>query len=133
MKTLLAVSPIVAAALAFGLWIAHSPAPLHAAGCMSCAGHDMHLAAADSHEGHDHDAAASSAPASEPASKPAVGAAVNTRCPIMGGKVDPKTVPASLTRQYKGKTIGFCCGGCPPQWDKLSDEEKDKKLEAITK
>jgi len=60
------------------------------------------------------------------------GAVVNTKCPIMGGKVDPATVPANLTRTFQGKKVGFCCGGCPSQWDKLSDEEKAKKLAAVT-
>jgi membrane fusion protein, copper/silver efflux system len=32
----------------------------------------------------------------------------NTICPVMGNPVDPK----SPTVEYKGKLIGFCCGGC---------------------
>ena len=66
---------------------------------------------------------ASEAPAAsdEPAAKP-----VNTVCPIMGGKVNP-----SLTRQFSGKTVGFCCGGCLPKWDKLSDDEKQAKLDKV--
>lgn len=75
-------------------------------------------------------AAATTGPAqSQPAGKSAV---VNNRCPIMGGAVDPATVPASLTRQYKGQTVGFCCGACPGQWDKLSDADKDAKLAKVT-
>lgn len=58
-------------------------------------------------------------------------AAVNTTCPIMGGKVDPKNVPSNLTRQYNGQTVGFCCAACPPAWDKLSDEQKAQKLQAV--
>jgi hypothetical protein len=48
---------------------------------------------------------------------------VNARCPIMGGK--PVT---ALTRDYNGQKVGFCCGGCPAQWDKLTDAEKNVKL-----
>ena len=65
--------------------------------------------------------------ASQPASQPK---AVNSKCPIMGGAIDPDKVPASLTRQYKGQTVGFCCGGCPGTWDRLSDAEKASKLQA---
>lgn len=49
----------------------------------------------------------------------------NDRCPIMGGKVNPK-----LTRSFEGKTVGFCCAGCFPKWDNLSDAEKKAKLGA---
>jgi len=53
---------------------------------------------------------------------------VNIRCPIKGLKIDPNNVPDVLTREYKGQKIGFCCAGCPAAWDKLSNDEKDKKL-----
>ena len=56
--------------------------------------------------------------------------AVNARCPIMGNKIDPSNVPENLTREWNGKTVGFCCAACPPKWDKLSDEEKQAKLDA---
>ena len=52
-------------------------------------------------------------------------APVNSKCPISGKPVDnTKTV------SYKDKTVGFCCGGCPEKWAKLSDSEKDAKLAA---
>jgi hypothetical protein len=51
----------------------------------------------------------------------------------MGSKIDPANVPANLTRVYKDQTVGFCCSMCPPQWDKLSDAEKDAKLAAVQK
>jgi hypothetical protein len=57
------------------------------------------------------------------ASKPA-----NTHCPIMGGKINAEQIKPELTRQFKGRTIAFCCGGCPDQWDRLSDEQKQAKL-----
>ncbi len=61
-------------------------------------------------------------------SKMCKGKTVNTMCPIMGTKLDPSKVTASLTRTYNGKKIGFCCAGCPIAWDKLSAEEKAKKI-----
>jgi hypothetical protein len=51
----------------------------------------------------------------------------NEKCPIMGGKPDPE-----LVVQWEGKTIGFCCDGCPQKWEKLSDEEKAAKLAAVS-
>jgi hypothetical protein len=53
----------------------------------------------------------------------AVVATFNKDCPIMGGPADPK-----LTRIYNGKTIGFCCPGCPDAWDKLTDAQKELAL-----
>lgn len=52
----------------------------------------------------------------------------NTKCPIMGHPIDPKHVPENLIREYKGKKIGFCCAGCPEQWDGLSEAQKEAKL-----
>lgn len=43
----------------------------------------------------------------------------NAKCPIMGGK---PTV--ELITEYDGKTIGFCCEGCPEKWSELDDETK---------
>lgn len=47
----------------------------------------------------------------------------NERCPIMEGEPTPE-----LTRQWDGKTIGFCCEGCPEKWDAMSEEEKAAKF-----
>lgn len=47
----------------------------------------------------------------------------NETCPMMGGKPTEE-----LTRQWNGKTIGFCCEGCPEKWDELSEEEKAAKF-----
>jgi hypothetical protein len=55
---------------------------------------------------------------------------VNAYCPITGNKLDPDKVPADLTREWNGQKIGFCCPNCPPAWDKLSDKEKQEKLDA---
>jgi len=51
----------------------------------------------------------------------------NTVCPIMGSKISTK-VPASLVREFKGQKVAFCCAGCPDQWDKLSNTQKQSKL-----
>jgi len=51
----------------------------------------------------------------------------NARCPIMGGEPTPE-----LTAQYKGKTIGFCCDGCPQKWAALSEEDKAEKFAEAT-
>lgn len=56
---------------------------------------------------------------------------VNTRCPIMGGAIDPAKVPDSLVRTHKDQKVAFCCPGCLPAWDKLTPEEKDAKLKAV--
>ncbi len=51
---------------------------------------------------------------------------VNTICPIMGGEVMPEGGSAI----WKGTTVGFCCEGCAPKWEKLSEEDKAAKLTA---
>ena len=58
---------------------------------------------------------------------------VNASCPIMGTPIDLSKVPDSLTREYKGKKVAFCCAGCPVTWDELSDAEKDAKLANVTR
>ena len=55
-------------------------------------------------------------------------ACVNGTCPMMGSKIDPAKVPVSLTRDFYGQKVGFCCGDCLPAWDKLTDNEKAAKL-----
>ena len=62
---------------------------------------------------------------SEPA--PTV-ALANTVCPIMGEAVNEE-----LTADWNGKTIGFCCKECVPEWNKLSDDEKSDKLASAGK
>jgi len=56
---------------------------------------------------------------------------VNSRCPIMGSPIDRDKVDASLTRDYNGQKIAFCCGGCPSVWDKLTDAQKQAKLSGV--
>ena len=66
--------------------------------------------------------------AAKPPAAAAMIAVVNTKCPISGGVVSPDGVPENLTRVYKGQKIGFCCDGCPAEWDKLTDANKDAEL-----
>lgn len=61
--------------------------------------------------------------------KAAEGKPVNESCPIMGNKIDPEEVPEKLTREFQGKTVGFCCGACPERWDELDEDEKKEKLD----
>lgn len=55
-------------------------------------------------------------------------AVVNAKCPITGGALSPDGVVENLTRDHKGRKIGFCCDGCPEEWDKLTDADKDAEL-----
>ena len=55
----------------------------------------------------------------------------NGSCPIMGGKIKADKVAKNLIREHEGQQVAFCCGGCPEQWDKLSDAEKDAKLAKV--
>ena len=57
----------------------------------------------------------------------------NVRCPMMGTKIDPGSVPEKLTRKWKGQKVAFCCAGCPVAWDKLSDTDKDANLAKVLK
>jgi len=56
-------------------------------------------------------------------------AVVNSTCPMMGTRLDKEKVPASLTREFQGQTVGFCCPNCPTTWDELTDAEKAEKLQ----
>lgn len=53
---------------------------------------------------------------------------INATCPIMGSPIHPTKVSANLVRDYKGQKVAFCCPGCPAQWDKLKDSQKQAKL-----
>lgn len=53
---------------------------------------------------------------------------VNTKCPISGKSIDRMNCPKEHTCMYKDMKIGFCCPNCQPEWNKLTDAEKDAKL-----
>lgn len=42
----------------------------------------------------------------------------NKICPVMGNEVDPETI----TVEYNGKIIGFCCPGCVKKFNKEPDK-----------
>lgn len=52
----------------------------------------------------------------------------NAKCPISGKSIDRMNCPKELTCVYKDMKIGFCCPNCQPEWNKLTDAEKDAKL-----
>jgi hypothetical protein len=56
---------------------------------------------------------------------------VNDICPIGKDPIDSSAVDASLTRQWHGKSIGFCCDGCPQMWDDMSEADREKSLAAV--
>ena len=62
--------------------------------------------------------------------KPGAITSENDYCVIMNADpVDPE-----LTREWNGHKVGFCCKGCLPKWDALSDAEKQAALDkAIAK
>jgi len=49
--------------------------------------------------------------------------AVNQKCPYSGNPVN-----LSLTADYKGRTVAFCCAGCVNKWGKEIDADKDAML-----
>lgn len=57
---------------------------------------------------------------------------VNAFCPIAGSHAvgESKTTVASLTRDFKGKKVGFCCASCPSVWDNMTDQEKQGAFDA---
>ena len=55
----------------------------------------------------------------------------NTRCPITGRPIDWNNVPADQTRSYQGRTVVFYDISGPMQWDRLTDDKKAVKLEAV--
>lgn len=55
----------------------------------------------------------------------------NLHCPVMGSPVYINRVDIKLTRDYKGRIIAFCCPGCPAEWDKLTEAQKQAKLTGV--
>ena len=62
--------------------------------------------------------------------KPGTVTTVNAYCVVMNeDPVDPE-----LVREFKGQRVGFCCKGCLPKWEALTDGQKDAALaKAIAK
>lgn len=51
-------------------------------------------------------------------------------CPMTLEKVKGDGAGTKVVGNYK---VYFCCGGCPAAFDKLSKEDKDKKIAAALK
>jgi len=62
--------------------------------------------------------------------KPGTVTTANAYCVIMNeDPVDPE-----LVREYKGQRVGFCCKGCLPKWEAMTDGQKGAALaKAIAK
>jgi len=43
----------------------------------------------------------------------------------------PANVQPALVRQFKGSNVAFGSGAAAQQWDKLSDQEKQQKLNKV--
>jgi hypothetical protein len=52
-------------------------------------------------------------------------------CPISGEKIQPANVQPGLVRQFKGCNVAFSSAASVQQWDKLSDQEKQQKLNKV--
>lgn len=57
--------------------------------------------------------------------KPGTVTSVNRMCVVMNE--DPVD-PAVANADWKGQKVGFCCKGCIPRWNKLTDAQKDEAL-----
>ena len=66
--------------------------------------------------------------AARPKPKPAEKTFANTKCPIMGRTIDLAKVQPQFIREFQGRKVAFCCGGCIPTWEALTDAEKAQKL-----
>jgi hypothetical protein len=75
----------------------------------------------------------SGTPAGTPPPPPArTVAVVNSRCPILpDSAINKDAVISELVVEFEGQKIGFCCGGCPEQWNALTDAQKRAKLQAV--
>ena len=55
----------------------------------------------------------------------------NVNDPINGEKIQPASVQPGLIRQFKGANVAFSNEAAAQQWDKLSDQEKQQKLNKV--
>jgi hypothetical protein len=51
--------------------------------------------------------------------------------PISGERIQPANVPPGLVRQFKGSNVVFNSEAAAQQWDKLSDQDKQQKLNKV--
>lgn len=52
---------------------------------------------------------------------------VNRMCAV---EHDDPVNPAVEAAMYKGQKVGFCCKGCVPKWNAMTDAQKDASLAA---
>lgn len=57
--------------------------------------------------------------------KPGEITTVNSMCVVVN---DDPVNPAVEPAVWKGQKVGFCCNGCKPRWNAMSDSEKDAAL-----
>lgn len=63
--------------------------------------------------------------------KPGALTSVNKMCVVVNSH---PVNPQMKTVDWKGQEVGFCCAGCVPRWEKMSDAQKDAALaQAIAK
>ncbi|MCA9283945.1 MAG: hypothetical protein KDA22_01930 [Phycisphaerales bacterium] len=58
--------------------------------------------------------------------KPGVITTVNEYCVVV--QEDP--VNPEIVREWNGQRVGFCCNGCIPRWDKMTDAQKQAALDS---
>ena len=64
-----------------------------------------------------------------PTTAPASPGMINDTCPFSGEALDAN----SPTVAYMGKSVGLCCNGCRPRWEKMSDDDKKAKVVSYVK
>ena len=59
-------------------------------------------------------------------------ALVNSRCPITGNAINTNNISSDMTANFQGQNIGFCSAQCVSEWEQISDEEKQDRLDDVT-
>lgn len=68
----------------------------------------------------------SGSPITDKAASPAATVTLaNAVCPMMDD-----VAKEDITVEWNGKTVGFCCRDCIPEWNSLTEEEKTAKFAA---
>ncbi len=55
----------------------------------------------------------------------------NVCCPLSGKPIDIASVPPERTRMHKGVKVGFGKNAEMQQWDRLTDTQKEEKIEKV--
>jgi hypothetical protein len=56
---------------------------------------------------------------------------VNSRCPMTGNAINASDISRDMTANFQGQTVGFCSDECVSEWEQLSDEEKQDRLDDV--